>query len=129
MKHKNTPRGGASNETRDLLGEYEEETREDSPELCNCSRCAEARRTPDRHVVRWLCTCCNNLLDEHPQVEGLDPVTLKAVGACCKHILPQHLQSKAMPVKGCADPKPGQFDQRSTPRPDSDPGASLGKEK
>lgn len=121
MKHKNTPRGGAG-----LDPEIEEAMLEREQEQ---PRCKESRATPEKYVVRWICICCNNLLKEDPQVPPLPAQTLRAIGVCCKDALPEHIQHRAMPVRGCDDPKPGQFDQRAEPRPEDDPGAKMGKEK
>lgn len=141
MKHKNTPRSGAGRdpEIEEALQEraekklFEAAPKESGAAVvettrCRCARCRVNRERPENYVCRWVCACCGNLLKEDPQIPPLPAQTLQAVGACCVDTLPEHLRSKAMPVRDIEKPLPGRFDQRAKPRLDDDPDALLRKE-
>ena len=129
MKHRNEPRGGASNESRDLLSEYKEEIENQKDSCCNCPPCRKRKEIPNQQICRYICILCGNLLKEEPQIPELPPQTLRTVGVCCKDALPKHIRNRAMPIQGEKNSLAGKHDQRSQPRVESDPGALLGKEK
>lgn len=72
----------------------------------------ELRVLPAKHVERYVCLMCGNLLRERSQVGCLPAATLKAVGWCCRTALPKAYQNRAMKVEGIQHPRPQSSDQR-----------------
>lgn len=92
-----------------------------------CRTCEIENEAPSAHVCRWVCLC-GNLISEKPQLPQLPSQTLRAVGECCAHVLPDSLKHCAMPLQNVENPRAGQRDQRAVLRPETDPGTVLGKE-
>lgn len=93
--------------------------------MCNSEMCKEMRAVPERHVERYVCVLCGNLIRERPQLKMLPAQTVKAVGSCCRKSVPAHVRHLVMQVEGLCDALPQQVDARKKHRTlDS----TLGKE-
>lgn len=79
--------------------------------MCQSRSCRDAKRVPTAHVCRWICLC-GNLIREEEQHPQLAPQTLRAIGTCCAHTLPNHMKSRAWPIDGEDAAQSQQVDQR-----------------
>lgn len=115
MKHRNAPKGGSGTDPEIAEGLEEYQT-EKHHEAVNRLFEAAGEELTSAALVRFVCVGCGNFLRER-EVRGISKDhTLKAVGTCCKHIVPEHIQNKCMPVEDEDSPQPQRHDQRREPR-------------
>ncbi len=84
--------------------------------MCNSEMCQKMRAVPERHVVRYVCALCGNLIRERPQLKMLPAQTVKAAGSCCRRSVPIHVRHLVMQVEGLGDALPQQADERKKHR-------------
>ena len=75
------------------------------------------RAVPERHVERFICVLCGNLIKERPQLEMLPAQTVKAAGSCCRGSVPIQVRHLVMQVEGNSEARPQQVDERKEYRP------------
>lgn len=96
--------------------------------MCPAVQYQNTRAVPAEHVERYVCVMCGNLLRERSQSKYLPPVTLKAVGWCCREALRPAYQNQAMKIEGIQHPRPQSSDQRALRREEEKSLLSVGRQ-